>query len=139
MQASTKPTPPPIHLHLHGPHPLCAETADVLADCPTATPAAFTSGLEVTVRLRTRFCLKSEAGTLIMASAMSMQDHIQDDDLKKYFLGMIMDQRHREQIEIHLQVCPLCSLKAVWTRTYVVAMKESRLRLRGSDGGPNED
>ena len=34
MQGRTKPIPPPVHLHFHGPYPLCAETADVLAECP---------------------------------------------------------------------------------------------------------
>lgn len=73
-----------------------------------------------------------------MASALSMHAHIQDDDLEKYFLDMITDQCLREQIEIHLLVCSLCSLKADWTRSYVLAMKEPLLKLHDSDDGPSD-
>ena len=52
---------------------------------------------------------------------------------------MIPDQILLEQIETHLLVCSLCSLKADWTREYVLTMKESLQKLHDADGGTSDD
>ena len=75
----------------------------------------------------------------MIASEMPTQAHIQDDDLEKYFLGMIPDQNQLEQIETHLLVCSLCALKADWTREYVLTMKDSLQRLHDADGSSSDD
>lgn len=75
----------------------------------------------------------------MIASAMSIHAHIQDDDLEKYFLGMIPDQNQLDQIETHLLVCSLCALKADWTREYVRTMKEPLQRLHDADGSSTDN
>jgi hypothetical protein len=64
---------------------------------------------------------------------MSLQDHISDEELEKFYLGLVPGQDELDRIEIHIRICSLCSLKADWTQDYVRTMEQPLRLLHGAD------
>lgn len=50
-------------------------------------------------------------------------DHISDDDLERYYLGMVTQGEELAQLEEHLLRCPLCVERAEETQDYVDALR----------------
>jgi hypothetical protein len=48
--------------------------------------------------------------------------HISDEDLERYYLGMVTDEVDLESLEEHLLACPSCVQRAERAEDYVDAM-----------------
>jgi len=49
--------------------------------------------------------------------------HISDEDLERYYLGMVTDQSELAPLEEHLLACPSCVKRAAEAQDYVDAMR----------------
>lgn len=63
-----------------------------------------------------------------------MAEHISDDDLERYVLGMVKDEAELEPLEQHLLVCAECIDRAEETFHYVGTMKRGLTRLKKPRG-----
>lgn len=52
-------------------------------------------------------------------------DHISDDDLERYYLGMITDEAELAPLEEHLLWCHACQDRAQEVQDYVDLLRES--------------
>jgi len=50
-------------------------------------------------------------------------EHLSDDDLERYYLGMIIDEVELARVEDHLLVCAECVLRAEESDAYIDAMR----------------
>ena len=55
-------------------------------------------------------------------------EHISDDDLERYYLGMIQAEPELASVEEHLLICPECVDRAAETQAYVDAMRAAIIR-----------
>jgi hypothetical protein len=55
-------------------------------------------------------------------------EHVRDDDLERYYLGMITDEAELAQLEQHLLACPQCVDRAEESDAYVDAMRAAIIR-----------
>ena len=54
---------------------------------------------------------------------MIISMHFSDDDLERYYLGMITQEAELAPLEAHLIGCPLCAARAEEAEDYVDAMR----------------
>jgi hypothetical protein len=59
---------------------------------------------------------------------MSSMEHISDDDLERYYLGMIKDEGELAPLEEHLLICPECVDRADEAQDYVDAMRAAIIK-----------
>jgi hypothetical protein len=64
---------------------------------------------------------------------MPDDDHISDEDLERYPLGMVKDETELAPLEEHLLVCAACIERADETRQYVGTMRKA---LAGLSSAP---
>jgi anti-sigma factor RsiW len=55
--------------------------------------------------------------------------HISDDDLERYYLGMVTAEEELALLEEHLLACPSCAGRAEAAQDYVDAMRVALLRI----------
>jgi hypothetical protein len=53
--------------------------------------------------------------------------HISDEDLERYYLGMVTDEAERTPLEEHLLACPQCVAGAEASQDYVDAIRAAAL------------
>jgi anti-sigma factor RsiW len=53
------------------------------------------------------------------------QNHIDDHDLERYYLGMVDQEDELSRLEEHLLCCPECVARAEQTQRYVDAMRQA--------------
>jgi hypothetical protein len=51
--------------------------------------------------------------------------HIDDHDLERYHLGMVVDEAELAHLEEHVLACPECAERAEKSATYVDAIREA--------------
>lgn len=61
--------------------------------------------------------------------AAQQTQHIAEDDLERYYLGMIRDQEELAHWEEHLLGCPLCVEKAEAAESYVDTIRTALLAV----------
>ena len=54
--------------------------------------------------------------------------HISDDDLERYYLGMVTAEEELAPLEEHILACPSCAKRAEAAQDYVDAMRVALLR-----------
>jgi hypothetical protein len=59
--------------------------------------------------------------------------HISDDDLERYYLGMITQEAELAPLEEHILGCPLCAERAEEAQDYVDAMRVAFIRFADLD------
>ena len=58
--------------------------------------------------------------------------HISDDDLERYYLGMITQEAELAPLEEHILGCPLCAERAEEAQDYVDIMRAALLGFADS-------
>lgn len=53
--------------------------------------------------------------------------HISDEDLERYYLGMVTDESELASLEEHLLACPSCVERAEEAQDYVDAMRAATI------------
>ena len=65
-----------------------------------------------------------------MAHSVVMEwNHITDDDLERYHLGMVKDETELAALEEHILACGWCAKRADEAQDYVDAVRVAAIRL----------
>jgi hypothetical protein len=55
-------------------------------------------------------------------------DHISDDDLERYYLGMVTQEEELAGFEEHLLGCPLCAARADETQDFIDLVRQALIQ-----------
>jgi len=61
---------------------------------------------------------------------MELTNHISDDDLERYYLGMVKEEAELASLEEHLLACPACVERAEAAQDYVDAIRAAMVTIQ---------